>query len=239
MRNKGRFLSGLIVCLFVITLFAVRTYASEDVQGDPAKENVLTHIKRIRNLVRETEVVERPVFAKALSKSLDRIRSLEYQLDIFEHLQTPEETDRLRKGDCEDLTSEFLLKMRTSGVPLDRLGLYIHILPSGGNHISPIFQDGQGKWLILNIYPPKEKLDEVLSGKICSLKEISPEELNGFVLHRQLILRASDISVYLIKGLDDNSKVEIEEGYDVIKMSWDEWLKGSEDAYLEQGYAID
>lgn len=210
-----------------------------ETKPDLTVENGYTHIKRIYKLIQKTKVSKALSYEEALDKSINEVRSFGYKQDDVGHLQTIEETRRLRTGDCEDFTNWFLWRMRSYGMPIHRLGICImSVTEKSLAHFMPIFQDDEGKWWNISMAPNLVE-EDVVPREIYSMEKIFVEDLDKFVLRRQTVWRTRDLTTYLIKGLNDDSPVHIEEWYETLILSFEEFRKNTEDELKKQGWAID
>lgn len=194
---------------------------------DTSVENGYTHIKRTWIHVRNTSVVKDLGYQVALGKVLDEMDDFKYVVDKIEHLQFPDETQRLKEGDCEDFTDYFLWGMKQYGVPIEKLGICLLQYPldqGAENHIMPIVKNNEGEWMVMETFQPGSPLIR----------------LKNYTIREHLKPYNYALRVCKLYGLHEEGEVVIEPDLRSEKrVPFKEYQRVNEEELVKEGYAID
>lgn len=137
------------ISLIIVIVLMLVSFAFGEQKTDVNKENFYTHNKRILQIVRTTPIEKTLSNKAALFDVINLLKRFTYELDELDHLQTIEETEQRKIGDCEDFTLYVLWGLRKNGVSLEDLGMYIFGSEKVSMaHIVPIIKIGR-VWFIV------------------------------------------------------------------------------------------
>lgn len=121
-----------------------------------SKETIYTHHRDIIVTIQNTPIQRIQPIENALRETVNIVKQYRGLVEPagLDHLQSIEETLRLRTGDCEDFTLLILWKLRQMGVPIENLGFYCVLSQDcKTGHIAPMIKIGE-EWSIIESVPP-------------------------------------------------------------------------------------
>jgi hypothetical protein len=161
-----------------------------------AREFEFTNFYGTLKAVQQKEAKQELEFSDAISTILREMRGFEFIDDTIEHLQSLNETRKLRTGDCEDFTRAFLVLAKEYGTRIENLGMNLLRVKIRDNlyniHAIPLVYDGN-RWLYMQTFEPG-----------CDLKpidEYNAEKLSEF--------SEEDVEIYNFYGLHDGGRIKV------------------------------
>ena len=161
-----------------------------------AREFELTNFYGTLKVVQQKEAQQELDFKDAISMILMEMRGFEFVDDTIEHLQSLDETRKLRTGDCEDLTSAFLVLAKEYGISSENLGMNLLRVKIRDNlyniHAIPLVFDGD-RWRYMQTFEPGSDL--------VPIDEYNQKKLSEFA--------DQDVEIYNFYGLHDDGRIEV------------------------------
>jgi len=160
------------------------------------REFELTHFYGTLKTVQQKEAKQKLNFNDAISMILKEMRGFEFQDDSIEHLQSLDETRRLKTGDCEDLTSAFLVLAKEYGTSLENMGINLLRVKIRDNlyniHAIPLVFNGN-RWSYMQTFTPGSELEPIDAYNESKLSELADQE----------------VEIYKFYGLHEGGRVEV------------------------------
>ncbi|MEJ2164705.1 MAG: hypothetical protein P8X90_04190 [Desulfobacterales bacterium] len=178
-----------------------------------AKEFELTHFYGTLKAVQQKAAEQELNLNDAMSMVLKEMRGFEFVDDAIEHLQSLDETRKLKTGDCEDLTNAFLVLAREYGTSLENLGINLMRVKIRDNlyniHAIPLVFDGH-HWLYMQTFEPGSELKPI--------DEYNQEKLSEFA--------EQEVEIYNFYGLHEDGRIEVLKNDSKIKLdsTLSEWI---------------
>ena len=161
-----------------------------------AREFELTHFYGTLRAVQQKAAEQDLDPGEAMSRILMELRGFKFVDDTMEHLQSIDETRRLKTGDCEDLTNAFLVLAREYGIDLENLGINLMRVKIRDNlyniHAIPLVFDGD-RWRYMQTFEPGSDLKP--------LDVYNREMLSEFA--------EQDVEIYNFYGLHELGRIEV------------------------------